>query len=77
MPDYTYVEAFGHYYFVTDIVNLDGHRSEVHCTMDPMATYKAGILAYTAFVERSASNFDKFIKWHSIMFQQEEITIVV
>lgn len=61
MPDYTYVEAFGHYYFVTDIVNLDGHRSEVHCTMDPMATYRAGILAYTAFVERSASNYDKFI----------------
>lgn len=58
---YTYVQAFGHYYFVTDVVNLDGYRCEVHCTMDVLASYKTAIAGYTAFVERSASAYDVFI----------------
>lgn len=61
MPGYTYVEAFTDYFFVTDIVNLDGYRSEVHCTLDVLATYKNTILAYNAFVERAESEFEAFV----------------
>lgn len=50
ITDYTYVEAFGHYYFVTDIVNLNATQSEIHCGLDPMATYKSEIGATSAFV---------------------------
>lgn len=50
MTDYTYVEAFGHYYFVSDIVNLNAGQSEIHCGIDPMATYKTEIGATSAFV---------------------------
>lgn len=60
-PHYTYVQAFSDYYFVTDIVNLDNYRSEIHCSMDVLATYRSSILNYTAFVERSASNYDEFL----------------
>ena len=55
---YTYVEAFGNYYFVQDVVNLDASRSEIVCTLDPLATYKSDITGYTAFVERAASSYD-------------------
>ena len=48
--DYTYVEAFGHYYFVNDIVNINAGMSEVHCTQDVLATYKTDIGNTTAFV---------------------------
>ncbi len=58
MPSITYVQAFGNYYFVTDIINIDAHRAEVACSLDVLATYKSSILNYTAFVERSASNYD-------------------
>lgn len=50
ITDYTYVEAFDHYYFVSDIVNINATQSEIHCGMDPMATYKAEIGATSAFV---------------------------
>ena len=50
ITDYTYVEAFGHYYFVSDIVNINATQSEIHCGLDPMATYKSEIGATTAFV---------------------------
>ena len=47
---YTYVEAFGEYYFVDDVVNLNDSMCEVHCRKDPMATYKTAIGNTTAFV---------------------------
>lgn len=58
---YDYAQAFGRFYFVTDVINLDANRCEVRCTLDPLATYKADILNYPAFVERAASMFDRFI----------------
>lgn len=61
MPSITYVQAFGNYYFVSDVINLDANRAEVSCTLDVLATYRASILGYTAFVERSASNYDQYI----------------
>ena len=61
MPSITYVQAFGNYYFVTDIVNLDANRAEVACSLDVLATYRASILGYTAFVERSSSNYDTLV----------------
>lgn len=50
IPDYCYCEAFGHYYFVTDIVNLTAGLCEMKCSPDYMATYKSNIAATTAFV---------------------------
>ena len=61
VANYTYVQAFRNYYFVSDVVNLDANRCEVHCVLDVLATYKADIAAYPAFVERSASYFDEYI----------------
>lgn len=50
MASYTYVQAFGHYYFVSDVININASQCEVHCTLDPMATYKSDIGNTTAFV---------------------------
>ena len=50
MPDYTYAEAFGHFYYVSDVVNVNVSMCEVHCKQDPMATYKGDIGATNAFV---------------------------
>lgn len=61
MPNYNYVQAFGNYYFVTDIINLDASRCEIVCDLDVLATYKSNITGYTAFVERAASSYDVWI----------------
>ena len=61
IANYTYIAAFNNYYFVTDVVNLDANRCELHCSLDPLATYKQEIAAYPAFVERAASAFDVFV----------------
>lgn len=71
IADYTYVEAFGHYYFVEDVINLDASRCEIICSMDVLASYKSDITAYTAFVERAASSYDSFLADPLLSAQQK------
>ena len=46
------------YYYVTDVVTLRQNLFEVHCEIDPLATWKADIMATTAFVTFSTSDYD-------------------
>lgn len=52
-----YVQAFGNYYFC-DVTNLDGNRSELHCRLDHLATFKSQISGYTCMVARSAGAYE-------------------
>lgn len=56
-----YVQAFGNYYFVDDVVSVANGRIEVICSLDSMATHKSTIGSYYAFVERSFSQIDQMI----------------
>lgn len=59
IPDtVNYIQAFGRYYFVTDITRNINGAFELQCTVDELASYKSDIGAYTAFIDRSASNYD-------------------
>lgn len=55
-----YVEAFGNYYFAY-VKNLDGHRSEIICTLDHLATFKTQIGSYRGLIEYAASSSDLMI----------------
>lgn len=46
------------YYYVTDVVTLRQNLFEVHCEIDPLATWKDDITATTAFVTFSTSSYD-------------------
>lgn len=48
----------GRFYYVTDIVTKRQNLFEVHCEIDPLATWKDDIMATTAFVTFSTSSFD-------------------
>ena len=50
MSDITYVEAFGHYYFVDDCISLANGLCEIVCSMDVLATYKGEIGNTDAFI---------------------------
>lgn len=49
--DLNYIEAFNHYYYVTDIISINNAQSEVHCSQDLLATYKNEILNTSAFID--------------------------
>lgn len=52
--NYNYCMFDGCYYFIDDIVSLHNNLIEVHCIMDPLATYKSEILASTQYVAYSS-----------------------
>ena len=53
--DINYVQTFGNYYWC-DVNNLDGHRSELVCKIDNMATFKTQIGAYTGLIKYASSS---------------------
>ncbi len=55
--DVKYIQAWGRYYFVTEVTH-DGPHIVISCASDPLATFKSDIGSYTAYVERSQSNYD-------------------
>lgn len=57
-----YAQAFGHYYYVTDRVILDGPRMQISCDLDKLASAKSDILSATCLVKRSSSNYDIAIR---------------
>ena len=48
----------GRYYYVTDIITKRQNLFEVHCDIDPMATWKDDIMGTNAFVTFSTSDYD-------------------
>lgn len=54
--NYFYIEELQTFYFRQDIKTIRNDLFELTLKLDPLATYKTEILAYTAFVERCASS---------------------
>lgn len=70
---YTYLKAWNNYYFI-DNVSYDINGAQyIDCSMDVLATYKGQILATSAFVEYSTSNYDTWVN-DSRIAQEETIT---
>lgn len=47
---YNYIQFAGRYYFIDDVVSLHNNLTEIHCTIDVLATYKSAIQASSPFV---------------------------
>lgn len=54
--EYNYVNAFGHYYFIDDIIQNTNGTSDIHCTQDELATWKTNIAGYRGFMEYAADS---------------------
>ena len=53
-----YIQAMGHYYFVTNVTSIGNGRVEVSCSQDVLATYKSYITASSQLVARCVTNPD-------------------
>lgn len=59
---YNFAKFMNHYYWVDDIVYLTNDIQEVHCHLDPLATYKDAINNSYAYVQYGDSaNWNKYI----------------
>lgn len=61
IPDYNYLTFEGSYYFIDDIVSERNDLWSIQCSIDPLATFKTGILAGTHFVSYSSQLGDSWL----------------
>lgn len=61
--NYCYAPALGRYYYVNDIEVLQGPMLALHCHVDVLKSFAAGIRANTAIVDRKGEfgRFNKYI----------------
>ncbi len=72
-----YCQCFGNYYFVDDIVMISADQVEVHCTLDVLATHKAAIGSYSAFIERASSAHDQWLNDSAVSANQDLVNEAV
>lgn len=56
--NYCYVEEFGRYYFITNIISTYNNLWEIHCHVDVLMSYKEQIKDQTAIVARQESQYN-------------------
>lgn len=71
---FNYVQAFGRFYFVSNVQSVVNDMSQIECAIDVLATYKEEIGSYVAYVERSASNYDTAVIDSLISAQQKVVS---
>lgn len=58
---YTYLKAWGNYYFIDRVAYDINGAQYINCSIDVLASYKAAILGTTAFVAYSSSNYSALL----------------
>ena len=76
-PSYTYASWQGLYYYVTDIVSTGNNLYEVNCELDAMGSAAGDILSMTAFVNRSASAYELYLKDVEVRAKQRVIRTAI
>ena len=75
--NYAYIDAFGRYYFITDIIALTNELFEIHFASDVLMSFKDQIRPLQGFVTRSDSHGDITVEDKNRVFKfAKEITIV-
>lgn len=59
--NYLYVEQFGRYYYITNIISVNYTLWELHCHVDVLMSYKEQIRQQTAIVARQESQYNLFL----------------
>lgn len=71
--NYVYIEDFGRYYYITNIVSVNQSLWELHCHVDVLMSYKDQIKAQKAIVARQESKYNLYLDDGIFMAYQNPI----
>lgn len=70
--DFNYCQAFGHYYYVSDIIAINSDQIQIDCKQDLLATYRTEITASFQFVERDSVGYNVMLPDPLVVMQNSE-----
>ena len=59
--NYMYIQEFGRYYFIDDIVSVNNNLWEISAHVDVLETYKDAILSNQAVIRRQTNKFNTYL----------------
>ena len=59
--NYMYIQAFGRYYFIDDIVSTNDGRWEISAHVDVLTTYETAIKSNSAVIKRSEQLYNLYL----------------
>lgn len=59
--NYVYIDAFGRYYFVNDVVAVRNNLLRVSLTVDVLQSFAAAILAQNVIIDKNTANYDLYL----------------
>lgn len=71
--DYVYIPAFGRYYFVDDITIVRNGMLEIKLSVDVLESFKTGILANSAIIDKQAGKYNLYLNDDSIKMRQDPL----
>lgn len=74
--NYAYIDAFGRYYYITDIIALTNELFEIHFASDVLMTFKDQILPLYGFVTRSDNLGDRWIEDSNRVFYYGKVVTI-
>lgn len=59
--NYVYIDVFGRYYFVNDVVVVRNNLLRVSLTVDVLESFAAAILAQYVIIDKNTTDFDLYL----------------
>ena len=77
--NYIRIAEFSRCYYITDIVNLTGHRYQITCKTDVLESFKDGILNLTAVIDKQEAMVagNLFLDDGSFVSENKEFNTVI
>lgn len=77
--NYIRIAEFERSYYITDIVNLTGHRYQITCKSDVLESFKQDILALSAIIDKAnaGNNINMFLDDGSFVTENKEFNTVI
>lgn len=77
--NYIKIAEFNRCYYITDIVNLTGHRYQITCKTDVLESFKASILGLSVIIDKAnaGNNINMFLDDGSFVTENKEFNTVI
>lgn len=77
--NYIRIAEFNRSYYITDIVNLTGHRYQISCKSDVLESFKNNILALSVIIDKqqNAADTNLFLDDGSFISENKEFNTVL
>ena len=75
--NYVYIDAFGRYYFVNDVVVVRNNLLRVSLTVDVLESFAAAILSQYVIIDKNTTDYDLYLPDENLLTKVKTKTDII